>query len=225
MKYFRILFIFSVVLCLTAMSTSYAQSTKQGDIILSWRAINFFPADFTGKAAASPFSPVEASVSFVENGKIQDISKSLISWKLDNKYLASGTGMQNATFNVQKSKGDFHILSVSISQNSSELKESIIIPVGQQTIIIELPFPGNTIPSGNESTITAIPYFFNISSLKDISFFWQINNDKKSGSNTISLNSSASNISNQKIIEVTASAQKNNNPMEFAKTKSWLKLK
>ena len=223
-RYFLIIFAIGVSI---SFLSAGAQTAPQREIILSWRALNFFPANFEGKALASPFSPVLVGVEAVENGKFVDISQMPVSWKLDNKFLQSGTGLKEVLFRVQKNKGDFHIVQVSIGKNGAGGEESILIPIAPQTIVVELPYQGNSISPNIENTIKAIPYFFNIQALNDLSFFWQVNNTKEGGNsnNTLILKTGTPQVKSQNTIEITASAQNNENPLEFAKTKVWINVK
>jgi len=225
---FFIVFLPIMVVCFGFFGVVNGQTpAPQQEIILSWQALNFFPANFEGKALASPFSPILISVEATENGKFTDLSQSSISWKMDNKFLQSGIGLKEVLFRVEKNKGDFHIIQVSIEKNGMKSQESVLIPIAPQTLIVDLPYEGNVISSNIENTIKAIPYFFNIKTLNELSFFWQINDRKEGGksNNTLILKTSAPQTKSQSVIEITASAQNNENPLEFAKTKVWLSVK
>jgi hypothetical protein len=225
---FLVIFLGVIALCLASFNVTQSQTAApQEEVILSWQALNFFPANFEGKALASPFSPILASVEVIENGKFTDLSQSSISWKIDNKFLQSGVGLKEVLFRIQKNKGDFHIIQVSIEKNGKKSQGSVLIPIAPQTIVVELPYSGNTIFSNVENTIKAIPYFFNIKTLNELSFFWQINERKEGGkdNNVLILKTSAPQTKSQSLIEITSSAQNNTNPLEFAKTKIWLNVK
>lgn len=206
---------------------SQGQTPPQREVLLSWQALNFFPANYEGKPLASPFSPIKVGVEMIENGKLADLSQASISWRLDNKFLKNGVGLKDILFRVQKNKGDFHIVQVSIDRNNIKTEGSILISIVPQTIVVEIPYPGNTVRSNIENSIQAIPYFFNIKSLKDLSFYWQINDRKEGGgtNNTLILKTGEPQTNSQRIIELTASAQNNENPLEFAKIKTWLNVK
>lgn len=224
---FLVIFFVVIAACFGFFYTTHSQTAPQREIILSWRALNFFPANFEGKALASPFSPILVGVEVVENGKFVDVSKDQILWRLDNKFLQSGIGLKEVIFRTQKNNGDFHIVQVSIGKNGDGGEESMLIPVSSQAIVVELPYQGNSIAPDVENTIKAIPYFFNIQTLNELSFFWQINSIKKGGNsnNTLILKTGVPQVKSQNIIEITASAQNNENPLEFAKTKVWLNVK
>ena len=229
LRLFLLVFSFFALFFLTLYGTKALNAqtpSNKSSLVITWKSGSFFPANFTGKAPATPFSPIIASVEAVSGGKILNLSRAAISWKIDNKPIGNGAGMKNVSFRVQKNKGDFHILSVSVSQNDSVSEDSVIIPIYPQIIVVELPFKDNTISPGVENAIKAVPYFFNIDSIKNISFFWQINNENKGGGNndTLILKTGEPQLQSQETVEITASAQNNNNPLEFAKSRAWLKI-
>jgi len=208
-------------------AVSHGQSSPEREIILSWQALNFFPANYKGKPLATPFSPVRIGAELIENGRFVDISQYSIVWKLDNKLLKSGVGLKETSFRVQKTAGDFHIIQVVMEKDGIKIDSSMLIPVSSQTIVVDIPHPGNTIKSNTENPVQAVPYFFNIRSLRDISFYWQVNDRKEGGgsNNTLLLKTGTPQTNDQKVIEITASAQNNENPLEFAKSKVWLNVR
>lgn len=205
---------------------SHGQSPPEREIILSWQALNFFPANYKGKPLATPFSPVRVGVELIENGKFVDISQYSITWRLDNAFLGKGINLKETSFLVKKSPGDSHFVHVSVEKDGIKNESSIRIPVSPQTIVVDIPYPGHTIKADVENPIRAIPYFFNVQSLNEISFYWQVNERKEGGgsNNTLILKTGVPQTNDQRVIEITASAQNNKNLLEFAKSKVWLNV-
>lgn len=203
-----------ITLGLLAISISQAQG-PQGQIIITWQADNFYPADYKGKALAVNQNTVTVAAELLKNQKLQDLSKAAITWFLDDDFLNSGTNLKETTFRITKTKGDSHFVRAVVSLGAEEFEGTISIPVFGPIVVIENPNPYLLVQGETQLSLRAVPYFFNITGLNDLTLRWRINNGQpiyKSGfDNEIVLNigSPQQGASNKINVAVFAQNQKN----------------
>lgn len=144
-------------------------------IILTWQANNFFPADYQGKAAVTNRSSVNVAVELLKDSKLQDITNATIGWYLDNDLLDQGKGLKEVDFTATKTRGNFHSLHVIIKTDSDTTEATAALPVSDQKVVINNPSPTKTVASGSKVSLQAIPFFFNVKSLGNLTFSWKVN--------------------------------------------------
>ncbi len=194
-----------------------AQAPAQ--VILTWQANNFYPADYTGKALATPNTPVTVSTEILRDGKLIDLSKGTFTWYVDEKLLNRTQGLKEILFTVKKPVGDSHFIRVTIQSGNDFFESSIRIPVSQQIVVLESPYPNNIVRAGSQAVLQAMPYFFNIPSFQDLTFSWQINDGERGGNgsdNQLVLNIGTPQTPNQDKLRITTFVQNENNLLEFA---------
>jgi len=206
-----------LILGLFATGISRAQS-PQGQVIITWQANNFYPADYKGKALAVNQNTVTVAAELLKNQKLQDLSKATITWFLDDDFLSSGTNLKETTFRITKTKGDSHFVRAVVGLGAEEFEGTISIPVFGPVVVIENPNPYPLVKGETQLSLRAIPYFFNITGLNDLTLRWQINNGQpiyKSGSdNEIVLNVGSPQQGASNKINVTVFAQNQKNLLE-----------
>jgi len=197
-------------------SVAGAQSPAQ--VILTWQAHNFYPANYAGKALATPNTLVKISAEILQNNKLLDLSNDTFLWYVDEKLLTRGRGLKETSFTIKKLAGDSHFVRVAIEREEGVSESSTRIPVSKHRIVIESPYPNNLVETGNKILLQAIPYFFNISSLQDLEFFWQVNEEEVRGGsdNQLTINIGTSQTKSQNIVQVAGSARNTKNPLEFS---------
>ncbi|MEK7464577.1 MAG: hypothetical protein AAB617_02240 [Patescibacteria group bacterium] len=202
-----------------------AQSRPQ--VILTWQANNFYPSDYEGKALATKNTPISVSVEVIKDNKIIDLSRASFTWYLDEKSVTSGDGLKDYSFNITEPVGGEHFVRVQIRLGQELFEDSIRITVSPFLTVVSIPYPNGSIQQGDKVIIEAIPYFFNISSLGDLSFSWQVNNQKQEsvGDNALSLIIGSISSQSQKIIQITTFVQNKKNQLEFSNVKKNLIIK
>ncbi len=197
------------------LSAAQAQTSPQ--VILTWQANNFYPADYAGKAFATPKTPVSVSAEVLRNNRFVDISKADFTWLVDEKLVASGAGLKEMVFNVSKAPGDSHFVRVSIKLNNENFENALRVPVTKPVLVLEAAYPNALVRAGDKATVEAIPYFFNISSLQNLVFSWQVGegNQQESGSdNKLVLNVGAA--TGAQSLTISGSVRNANDLLEFA---------
>lgn len=163
------------VLFFIAGNHAYAQTTTAPRFMVTWQAQNFAPADFTGKLLPIANTPIDVVFNIIENGKIADLANTEVRWYVNNKIQQSGRGKQALRFSAPEFGGEDQEVRISIpNYKNRELTKTIIIPVTAPQVIIQAPFISNEIPRG-EIRLRALPYFFNVSSIKNLRFRWLVN--------------------------------------------------
>ena len=201
------------------VSATFAQTNTQ--IILTWQANNFYPANYEGKPLATPNSQITAAVEVLENNKLLNLERANIVWLLDDKPLSNGQGLKETGFAVKKREGDNHTLRVTIQLENRKLESLLRIPVSKKFVVIENPYPNGLIPADSEIALQAVPYFFNIASLSELSFAWQANTEKETnlGDNRLVLKFGKPIALDQNSVFVSSFVQSARNPLEFAEAK------
>ena len=165
----------TVLLCVFFYTQfSSAQTTGADSATITWHSNSFYPSDFGGKPLPINQSVVSASVTLFQNQKIQDTSNLLVFWYLDGEFLQKGIGLSTVTFPVGKVAGSVYSLKASVETSEGIIDSLIIVPVTNPEVVIDVPVPNLLIKSGDTITLHSIPYFFNISSLSDLSFSWMV---------------------------------------------------
>jgi len=155
---------------------------------LYWSADTYTPFGYQGRALPTIGSLIEVEADIkVSNGKAYDLQ---YSWFLDNVFQESksGYGRDDFNFRIRRNKGRFHTVLVKIFNKSRSfyVERSINIPITNPEVIVYKKDKGITIPpyisssktfniiSDKEMVFLALPYFFNIDSLTDLEFKWEL---------------------------------------------------
>lgn len=200
----------------------FAQETRN-QAIITWQANNYFPANYQGRALATNKTTINISVELVSDQKIQNISNATITWYLDGDFFRKGVGLKETSFIVTKTRGGSHTIRVSIKADEIEAGASALIKIFDPEIVIENPSLGNLVTAGSSLALQALPYFFNISSISDLSFLWKANNStiaEQAQSITLNIGFPQTESQRNLLIEVFAKNLKNS----FESSKQQLKL-
>ena len=209
------LFLLAVLFLLSAPIT-LAQTSDY--LIVTWRAENLYPADFAGRAMPTPGSPVQVSAETILGGKLTNSGLAEISWFLDGALLEKGVGTKTVRFTARGNTANSHFLRVQVKVAGKNLEESVRVPVKQVKVAMEIPAINKVLPSNSELQLSAVPYFFNASSLENLVFNWIINNtrQKETGNGSLTLNIGQPQSSTQQKMTIIANVQNLLNPLEVA---------
>jgi hypothetical protein len=212
-----------ILVIIVLLVTSYqllvtgAAAQTPAQVILTWQANNFYPADFGGKAQAAKNTPITVAVEVLRNGRLVNLSEATFTWYVDEKLQGRGNGLKEISFTVNKLVGDSHFVRVSVQSGENIFESSIRVPVSKPAVVLEAPYPNQLVGNGDRPEITAVPYFFNINSFQNLNFFWQVNNGevRDSGNdNQLALNIGTVQAGEQ--IQVAGTARNRNNISETA---------
>lgn len=187
-------------------------------LILTWQANNYFPADYPGKALVTPNTVVVASVELLQNNKLADLTKANIQWYVNGDPTINGVGLKTTSFIAKPQSDGYVSLKASVTLGNSSYDGSDRIPTTQPQIVISTPDSKKSVPAGSQTTVLASPYFFNINSLDDLSFFWSVNNQAVASSgDQIAINVGTLNSDYQGLVQISVTAQNKNFLYEMGK--------
>lgn len=170
---------------LLALSGIPRASAASPQILITWKTTgSYIPSGYQGKALPTYGSNITASIEIVSDGKLVDLSGQTIYWYLNDTdtLIGGGVGAQSITFPPLGKPPNVTTLEVELPYYPSGfILHSIDIPMVQPQAVIEAPYPAGQF-SINPVTLTAVPYFFSISSPTDLSYSWSVNDQP--GSNT-----------------------------------------
>lgn len=200
--------------------TAFSQATNQ--IILTWRAESFTPPDFYGRALPSPGSMVSVSVEETSGGRILDLSRTSLSWSIDGKFFSEGTGLKKINFKAGVAPGSSHFVRVVIERGGEKEEATAQIPVSAPRVAIAVPYyPERTAPRGG-FRVFAMPYFFNVGSLQDLLFFWDVNGALRAGGRDNSFEIQADPARNDRYFRIKSAVQNRKNILEVGREGSVL---
>lgn len=175
----------AVFLILSFLLVSSVLAQTAPEFMITWKAVNYVPADYLGKTLPSASSFVEAGMDVLDKGKTVDLSKSIISWYANNNIVGFGVGLKTMKFNVASAQSVV-VRVVIADYNGAEISDSFLVPIQKNEMIISAKTPSNNVfrnrikLSATSHTIQARPFFFNVKDLSGLRFTWKIN-DKIAG--------------------------------------------
>ncbi len=177
---FNLKLIISLIVSCLLLVVGQVNAQTAPEILVSWKAVNYVPADYQGKILPSNSSRMEAGFDLIDKNKIADLSKSNISWFLGGNLLNSGIGLKNITFNIASSLNQTMRITVS-GYKENDLDYIFPIPVTNPEVVIDTKTSVKTLKNQNYLPLKsyifeARPFFFNVSNLKELGLKWRLNN-------------------------------------------------
>lgn len=209
-------------LTLVNQNLSRAQTdSSKPELIIAWQANNFFPSDYPGKAWAAPNALIILSAEAVKDSKILNLSNAVFYWYLDGQLLKTGQGLKKTSFKASKLEGDNHFISLTVKPEEGGVIETALqIPVFAPQLVIENNLRQTSLPANSQVSFSVTPYFFNIASLNDLDFNWQINSQKQTvKTNQLLVNTGQPLTPEQKNLWLEVSAQNKKNLFEIVSQK------
>lgn len=196
-------------------------------ILLTWSAANFYPTTYHGRALPTPGTPITVSVALLQNGTFSDLSNTQIAWYKNEEKMDSGTGLTQITFQPETGEVGNNFVRAELTLGTSTIDQSVLVPVVNPSVAIEIPYPGASVDANSDVTLRATPFFFNISSLQDLLFYWQVGDVKKDmgSNNSISVKVGNPFSGDQKRIPVSSYIQDKKDMTNIIKTDSYLYIK
>ncbi len=176
---FKIFTLAFLVFCFLSFVSVRAQISPQ--FLVSWQTQSYAPGWYTGKIFPTQGSSVEISFELIDSGKIVDLSATKVRWYVNDKLVQNeqnGLGLKYLKTIVPNYAGqEMEIRITIVDYKGQVLNNTIRIPVVKPEVVIDAPYPGNKVSFGS-NFFEAIPFFFNIKNLGNLSFEWTFNNKK-----------------------------------------------
>lgn len=167
----------AAALCVFSYSRFSAAQAAQSNTntFITWHANTFYPSDFKGKALPVGGSTVSASVTLLKDGRMQDLSRKTITWYLNGDYYAEGKGLDEISFPIRGGLGSTYSARAVIQDENNSVDALAVVPVFRPIVVIDAPYPAGEVPENSSVSVSAIPYFFSVSSIGSLSFLWNVN--------------------------------------------------
>ena len=177
---FYILFLIFNIKIIDAQSDLGSTSSPQAAFLVSWKAINYVPADYLGKIFPGQGSQIEVGFDLIENGKVVDLARSSVSWYLDEQLISAGTGLKTVKFLSRKTGGNEQVIRISLNYRGETLDQIFTLPSKNPEVVLELKSPYREIKTGLY-TIFARPFFFHVGNISNLNFNWVFNGQPIAG--------------------------------------------
>lgn len=161
-----------------AFALAQSELKTSPEIIITWQAPqSYSPGFFRGKTLAAKESKILADLLVIENAKIVDLSNVEVRWFLNGRLINSGLGLDEIEFFLDPLSLRHNDLSVTLRQYKGEdFSKSINIPQSPPTLVFE-ELSLNNIQNKAAIELVIHPFFFNIQSIDELSFTWNINKE------------------------------------------------
>jgi len=159
-----------------------AQGVSQPQFLFSWKVNSYTPPGFIGKALPTVNSIITVSFTLVDRGNIVDLSGENVYWYIDGEFAEGGKGLQKTIFQAGRPVGQsIDIRVVLPDYKDQQVTYATTLPIVPSETVIDAPFPAGaayTVPV----TLRALPYFFSVSEILGLNFFWSLNGQQAAGS-------------------------------------------
>ncbi|MBI2035360.1 MAG: hypothetical protein HYT12_01610 [Candidatus Liptonbacteria bacterium] len=164
-----------LILAVLQFRSANAQSTPA--FWVTWGADSYVPDYFIGKAMPSRASNITVSFEILENGKPLSLSGQEVRWFINNTIAAKGVALKTFSFRAGASAPLVRIELPGFRGGASLIK-SFQIPVREPEIVIKA---AGVAQAGQDISLSAISYFFNIQNLSELFFTWKVNSVSPEG--------------------------------------------
>ena len=172
--YRRALTAIGVLTMLTAHAAAVPLAPPE--ILLTWTSDSYVPPTYGGALLPTQGGVIMVAAQLLDNHKLTTAPDAEFRWYVNDNLVASGNGMTALRFNTKDfaSGGEGYTVEVLVrGYAQSGIRSDIRIPLAQPQLVITTPYPGRAV--FNDGTlVTALPYYFSINSLADLSFGWEV---------------------------------------------------
>ncbi len=177
MSFYRFVFLAllaGVLLPITTSGQAALPASPSVAAVLTYQARNYFPADYAGKAPATPGSEVAVSALFIQANRIVALPDAIFTWYVDEKLQTRGAESEFSFVASAIPPGE-HFVRLVAARGNEVVEVSLAVPVVAPRVVIDAPYPAGRLVAGSETGFRALPYFFAAGSLEDLAFFWDVN--------------------------------------------------
>lgn len=153
-----------------------ALAANTTDIVLTWQAQSLVPPTYMGRVLPTTGSAVLVSAQLLENKAIVTDPEGVFRWYVNDFLLREGAGLTTIQFtgeDVPSVDGAYAVELVVRGHGEETLRSKLLVPRVSPRLVLSTGLPGNTLNLAG-TIITALPYFFNVRSLDELSFSWTV---------------------------------------------------
>lgn len=168
---FKLLIVAIITLAIGYFLTANGQTSLE--LLVSWKSLSYAPSDYQGKILPAKDSAIILSFDLIDSGRIANISKNEVRWKIGTNVIDSGLGLKNNVFQISKLSSENLTVSITVlNYNSRNIQKTITIPIADPEVIIK---------QIENNSFSAKPYFFNVDNINELGFEWSVNGEKPQG--------------------------------------------
>ncbi len=150
-------------------------------ILLTWQARSFAPSEYLGKVLPGPGSTISASVEIIDQGKVADLSQYPVYWYLDGDFVTGEAGKKNVNLKLPNRASHGAEVRVEIpGYKGDTLSKTAVVQIAQPEAVIVVPYGGRAGKSA-PTVVHGTPYFFNVTDPSLLRFYWTVNGQTASG--------------------------------------------
>lgn len=169
-------------LVLLAPIIGYADKAKaeaaSPELFITWKSDSYVPPEYSGRALPTTGSELVAFVSLLDDGKIIDLSGQSVYWYVNGSQIEGGVGKTGSAFRVPGVAPNTISLRVQLPlYKGSVVSKTVNIPVVMPKVKLHSPYPDGNF-SADSITLKAVPMFFNIEKLSELSAKWTVAGEK-----------------------------------------------
>jgi hypothetical protein len=176
-----------LITAFSVLFLSFAVAGAQTSIqfLTSWQAQSYAPSWYQGKILPVKGTPTEISFELIDNGKIADLSKTKVRWYVNDKLVKNeedGLGIKSLSIVIPDYAAQETEIKVAVVNylGGETFYKTVKIPVVAPEAVIDAPYSNGEISAGS-SVFKAVPFFFNINSLNELSVEWSTSEQKTEG--------------------------------------------
>src|SRR3989344_1635798 len=88
----------AVLMGILVLAPNTHAQTRPPELLMTWRANTYAPADFSGKILPIANSHITASFELVDRGKAVDVSRETVYWYVNDDLVSNKPGMEQVAF-------------------------------------------------------------------------------------------------------------------------------
>ncbi|MSR73837.1 MAG: hypothetical protein EXS60_02175 [Candidatus Pacebacteria bacterium] len=144
-----------------------ALSYAAPELIVTWKASSYIPANYMGKALPIAGTPIDISAILIDGGVVASLSPYDINWYAGEDRIAGGKGVAIARVTAPSTGQDTLELRVNVAKYKDQpLDAFITIPIVHPEILIMQK------PNVKTQDLSIIPFFWNILKPSDLTVTW-----------------------------------------------------
>lgn len=185
-KFKKLNYSWLLILFFCLFMVSAQSQTNQPEVTLTWSTNAYTPVNYPGKALPTINSQVEVAAN-LDNQSInpEDL---VYNWFLNNSFQkeASGLGKSVFKFKFKESFSRKYTLQLKIKNKQGQsiaISSILYLKAVQPKVILQTENPDYQFSPGEQSIITAQPYFFNIKDIQDLDYNWTLDGESPQQTN------------------------------------------
>lgn len=159
----------------TGPSLAPQKAVRQLDLAITWKGYSLVPTAYEGRILSSGGAPIVARLQAFENGRPVSLSGYDVEWRSNGIPYLRGDNKTEFRFVTESYPPPFYVISATVREGRMIAgTTSVEVPVATRPkIVVSASYPNKIVPQ-KDVALQALPYFFSVKNLSDLSFSWNI---------------------------------------------------